>query len=144
MDTPDDAASLTDEEMIARLHELAERLRVQLNACLVAAVEDPPAEPIERGARSWSPAYEAILALRAEILALKARIDKLLADDMEAHRENESNARRRVRELEAENLDAMIRAARAEARASELEAGFARLEFEIPPSWRKDAGPKVR
>jgi hypothetical protein len=127
----DEAASLTDEQMIAKLHELAERLRAQLDACLVAAVEDPPAEPLGRDARGWSPAYEAILALRA-------KISKFLADDMEAHRENESNARRRVRQLEEENFDAMIRARRAEARAYELEARLAQLEFEIPPGWRKD------
>lgn len=129
--------SMTDEEMIAKLHELAERLRAQLDACLVAALGDTPAAPIERGGRSWSPAYDAILALQA-------RIDKFLADDLEAHRENESAARRRVRQLEAENFDAMIRAGRAEAKASELEARLAQLEFEIPPSWRKDAGPRVR
>jgi hypothetical protein len=75
LDTQDDeAASLTDDEMIAKLYELAERLRAQLDACLIAASGEPPAEPIVRGGRSWSPAYEAIHALRA-------KLDKFLADD---------------------------------------------------------------
>ena len=128
-----DVAQLTDEQMVAKLYELAERLRAQLDACLIAALGQPSTEPIVRGARSWSPAYEAIHALRA-------KLDKFLADDLEAHRENESAARRRARQLEAENVDAMIRAARAEATARELEARLAQLEFEIPRSWRKDKG----